>query len=127
MSELEDLACHFGQGIICQVWATRRTSLGTHLSLVRIESYALVDDLLAAEAHDVKRCLEADHVPPLRQELAVDLGAAIAPSLPTERVEVLLVVEVFLIPELGGVVPACVSGICVKILLLKPMHAMPVV
>ena len=51
------------------------------LLLVGIEAHALVDDLIASFAPDVKGRLEADDITTLRLQFTVDLRATVAPAL----------------------------------------------
>jgi hypothetical protein len=51
------------------------------LALVCVESHAFMDGLIAAQAHDVKRSLEANNISALRKKLAVDLSSTVPPRL----------------------------------------------
>jgi hypothetical protein len=75
------------------------------VALVRIESHAFVNGLIAAQAHDIKRRLESNDISALRQELAVDLCASVSPRFASESIQVGPVIEVFLVPKFRRIVP----------------------
>lgn len=59
---------------------------GVDLLLVGIEAHALVDDLIASFAPDVKGRLETHDIAALRLQLTVDLRASVAPALAAKAV-----------------------------------------
>jgi len=74
------------------------------LLLIRVETHALVDDLIASFAPDVERSLKADDISALREKLTIDLCATIAPSLASKAIQVALVTELRVVPEFRRVI-----------------------
>ena len=82
------------------------------LLLIRVETHALVDDLIASFAPDVERSLKADDISALREKLTIDLCATIAPSLASEAIQVALVTELRVVPEFRRVIPVRRLSFC---------------
>ena len=78
-----------------------------NLVLVSIEAHALVNDLVASLTPDIKWSLKSNNVSPLCEQLAVDLRTSVAPALTAKAVEVALVAELWVIPELRRIVSIC--------------------